>query len=179
MSDQHFLMPNKPSVSACARGISSVCPLSLWHSPSLSSALHSISSHVLLIQQCSPCLQHTPTAITLVFFLITSFWNYCNCLSSNHSASSLCLLRSLYSQLVESFSPSTALIIPFPGLKNINGSLIPASQILHHLPIMCLCKLLLYFPLDTFHTPPQPWNSVWIISFDFLGGSFLCLYLWM
>lgn len=108
---------------------------------------HSISGQVLLIQQCSSCLSHIPTAITLVLIFITSFLNYCNCLLSDRSAPSLSPLTLFYNQLVESFSQSTALIIPFPGLENISGSLMPADKsrplqkVVCHLSIICHLSL--------------------------------------
>lgn len=116
------------SISAYARGPSSVCPFlfdihTLHWEPS-----HSISGQVLLIQQRFSCLPHIPTAITLVLIFSTSFLNYCNCLISDCSASNLSPLTSFYIWPVESFFQSTAVLIPFPGLKNINSFLMPADK---------------------------------------------------
>lgn len=157
------LTPNGFSVSANAHRPSSVYlfrfDIHLLHSESS----HSISGQVPLIQQCSSCLHHIPTAITLVLIFITSFLNYCNCFLSDRSASSLSPLTSFYNQLVESFPQSTAVIIPLPGLENISGSPVPAdkSRPLSRLSTICpscLCKFLL-------HVPPLPIPHTTLIPF--------------
>lgn len=56
------------------------------------------------------------------------YLNYGNSLFRGCSVSNPSL-RSFYNQLVGLFSQWTAVIIPFPGLKNINDSLRPGEQL--------------------------------------------------
>lgn len=152
------LIPNGSSVSAYVYGPSSVRPFLSDIHPLHSEPSHSISDQVSLIQQSSSCLYHIPTAITLLLIFIISFLNCCNCLLSDHSASSLFPLTSFYNQPVESFPQSTAVIIPFPGLENINGSPMPTDKCpLSRLSIICPSYLFANFcyrsPLYTSHTP--------------------------
>ena len=85
------------------------------------------------------------------------YLNYCNSLIRSCSVSSPSL-RSFYNQLVGLFSQWTAVIIPFPGLKNINDSLClesnskPLNRFSIISPLCVLPDLVIHPPLCNPHT---------------------------
>lgn len=183
------VIPNRSSLGAYACGPSSICSFLFDIHPLHWEPSHSISGQVLLIQQCFSRLHHIPTVITLVLIFITSFLNYCNCLLSDLSASSLSPLTSFYSWPAESFSQSTAVIISFSGLENINGFLMPAnkSKPLGRFSIICsscvFANFCFTFALYISHIQSQPCSlpypefSCRFSHLDLLACSFPHLYL--
>ena len=88
---------------------------------------------------------------------ITHYLNYCNSLFRGCSVSNPSL-RSFYNQLVGLFSQWTAVIIRFPGLKNINDSLClessskPLNRFSIISPLCVLPDFVIHPPLHNPHT---------------------------
>ena len=116
------------------------------------------------------------------------YLNYCNSLFRGCSVSNPSL-RSFYNQLVGLFSQWTAVIIRFPGLKNINDSLFleSSSKPLNRFSIISsLCVLpdfVIHPPLHNLHTTLTllfaiPWTFVWSFSLDLLVALSLISNCW-
>lgn len=139
------------SVYVC--GTSSVCPFlsdiyPLHSQPSQSVAESCCFSNIPFAYPPSHC--HYPNSDS-------HYLNYCNSLFRGCSVSNPSL-RSFYNQLVGLFSQWTAVIIRFPGLKNINDSLFldSSSKPLNRFSIISsLCVLqdfVIHPPLHNPHT---------------------------